>query len=94
MNWVLLCALFFVTWWLALFIVLPFSLRTQDDDKDVTLGTVSSAPRGPHMRRAFLRATVVTVVVMGTFYGLTTGLGFSFDDVMRIMPDFTPDTSH
>ena len=94
MNWVLLCALFFVTWWLALFIVLPFSLRSQDDDKDVTLGTVSSAPRGPHMRRAFLRATVVTVVVMGTFYGLTTGLGFSFDDVMRIMPDFTPDTSH
>ncbi|RAZ77087.1 DUF1467 family protein [Mesorhizobium atlanticum] len=94
MNWVLLVALFFVTWWLALFIVLPFSLRTQDDDKDVTLGTVSSAPRGPHMRRAFLRATVVTVVVMGTFYGLTAGLGFSFDDIMRIMPDFTPDASH
>ena len=94
MNWVLLVALFFVTWWLALFIVLPFSLRTQDDDKDVTLGTVSSAPRGPHMRRAFLRATVVTVVVMGTFYGLTAGLGVSFDDIMRIMPDFTPDASH
>jgi predicted secreted protein len=46
------------------------------------------------MRRAFLRATIVTVVVMGTFYGLTMGLGFSFDDIMRIMPDFSPNTHH
>ncbi|TIO53265.1 MAG: DUF1467 family protein, partial [Mesorhizobium sp.] len=41
MNWVSFVALFFVTWWLVLFAVLPFSLRTQDEDKDVTLGTVS-----------------------------------------------------
>ncbi|MBZ9658048.1 DUF1467 family protein [Mesorhizobium sp. ESP-6-4] len=94
MNWILFAALFFVTWWLVLFVVLPFSLRTQDDDQDVTLGTVSSAPRGPHMLRAFARATIVTVVVMGILYGLTMGLGFSFDDIMRIMPDFTPDASH
>ena len=37
---------------------------------------------------------VVTVIVIGTLYGLTMGLGFSFDDVMRIMPDFRPDASH
>jgi len=94
MNWVLFTALFFVTWWLALFLVLPFGVRTQDEDHDVTLGTVSSAPRGPHMLRAFIRATIVTMVVMGILYGLTTGLGLSFDDIMRIMPDFTPDASH
>ena len=45
-------ALFFILWWLVLFAVLPFGLKTQDDDGDVTLGTVSSAPRGPHMLRA------------------------------------------
>jgi predicted secreted protein len=94
MSWVLFTALFFVTWWLALFVVLPFGVRTQDEDHDVTLGTVSSAPRGPHMLRAFIRATIVTMVVMGILYGLTTGLGLSFDDIMRIMPDFTPDASH
>ena len=32
MNWVSFVALFFVTWWLVLFAVLPFSLRTQDED--------------------------------------------------------------
>ena len=94
MSWISFSALFFITWWLVLFIVLPFSVHTQDDDHDVTLGTVPSAPRGPHMLRAFVRATIVTVVVMGILYGLTMGLGFSFDDIMRIMPDFTPDASH
>ena len=94
MNWILFAALFFVTWWLVLFVVLPFSLRTQDDDQDVTLGTVSSAPRGPHMLRASIRTTIVTMVVKGILYGLTLGLGCSFDDSMRIMPNFTPDASH
>ncbi|KUM27962.1 hypothetical protein AU467_13650 [Mesorhizobium loti] len=89
MNWVSFVALFFVTWWLVLFAVLPFSLRTQDEDKDVTLGTVSSAPRGPHMLRAVIRTTIVTAIVMGIFYGLTRGLGFGFDEIPHIIPDFS-----
>ena len=47
----------FIMWWLVLFAILPFGLRTQDEDEDVTLGTVSSAPRGPHMLRAVVRTT-------------------------------------
>ena len=47
MSWVSFTALFFATWWVVLFAVLPFSVRTQDDEQDVTLGTVASAPRGP-----------------------------------------------
>ncbi|UCI10022.1 DUF1467 family protein [Mesorhizobium sp. B1-1-8] len=94
MNWVSLAALFFVTWWLVLFAVLPFSLRTQDEDEDVTLGTVSSAPRGPHMLRAAIRTTIVTAVVIGIFYGLTKGLGFGFDDIPHIVPDFSHSDSH
>jgi predicted secreted protein len=88
MSWVSFIALFFATWWVVLFVVLPFSVRTQDDDHDVTLGTVASAPRGPHMLRAVIRTTIVTAIVMGIFYGLTHGLGYSVDDLMRIMPDF------
>ena len=63
MSWVSFLALFFITWWVVLFAILPFSLRTQDEDEDVTLGTVSSAPRGPHMLRAVLRTTIVTLVL-------------------------------
>lgn len=88
MSWVSFAALFFVTWWIVLFAVLPFSVRTQDDDQDVTLGTVSSAPRGPHMLRAVLRTTIVTAIIMAIFYGVTRGLGLTIDDIPRIIPDF------
>ena len=94
MNWVSFAALFFVVWWLVLFAVLPFSLRTQDDDQDVTLGTVSSAPRGPHMLRAAIRTTIVTGIVIGAFYGLTQGLGLGVDQIPHIVPDFSQDASH
>ena len=86
MNWVSMIALFFVTWWLVLFAILPFGLKTQDEDQDVTLGTVSSAPRGPHMLRAVLWTTLVTAIVLGVFYGLTKGLGLGIDDIPRIVP--------
>jgi predicted secreted protein len=94
MNWVSFTALFFVTWWLVLFAVLPFSLRTQDEDKDVTLGTVPSAPRGPHMLRAAFRTTVATLVLLGIFYGITRGLGLGIDDIPHIVPDFNQTPKH
>ncbi|RWP20852.1 DUF1467 family protein [Mesorhizobium muleiense] len=89
MSWVSFLALFFITWWVVLFAILPFSLRTQDEDEDVTLGTVSSAPRGPHMLRAVLRTTIVTLVLLGVFYGMTRGLGLGIDDIPHIVPDFS-----
>ncbi|MGP2493078.1 DUF1467 family protein [Mesorhizobium sp. PUT5] len=87
MTWVSFVALFFVTWWLVLFAVLPFGVRTQEEDGDVTLGTEPSAPRGPHMLRAMVWTTIVTLVVLGAFYGLTRGLGFGLDDIPHIYPD-------
>lgn len=89
MSWVSFTALFFVIWWVVLFAVLPFSMRTQDEDQDVTLGTVSSAPRGPHMLRAMIRTTIVTAVLIGAFYGVTKGLGLGIDDIPHIVPDFS-----
>jgi predicted secreted protein len=94
MSWVSFIALFFATWWVVLFAVLPFSVRTQEEDQDVTLGTVASAPRGPHMLRAALRTTIATMVLLGIFYGLTRGLGLGIDDILRILPDFSQSPAH
>ena len=87
MSWFSAFAVFFVVWWLVLFAVLPFGLKTQDEDGDVTLGTVASAPRGPHMFRAIMWATVVALIICGTFFYLTRGLGYSFADIPRLVPD-------
>ncbi|MDZ5696943.1 DUF1467 family protein [Chelativorans sp. M5D2P16] len=88
MTWISLAAVFFIAWWLMLFVSLPFGLRTQDDEDDVVLGTESSAPRGPHMLRAMIRTTVLTVLLIGAYYTLTAVLGFGFEDIPRIVPDF------
>jgi predicted secreted protein len=88
MTWISLLALFFIVWWTALFIALPFGVRTQDDDGDVTLGTVSSAPRGPHMLKVVIRTTIASIIVCGILYGVTRGLGYGFDDLPRVVPEF------
>ena len=88
MSWVTWTAVFFIVWWLVLFATLPFSLRTQDEEGDVTLGTVSSAPRGPHMLRAILRTTIVTGVLFAVYWGLAQWLGLSLDSIPRIIPEF------
>ncbi len=69
MSWVSVFAVYFILWWLVLFATLPFGLRTQDEEKEVTLGTTPSAPRGSHVARAFLRTTLVSMVIYAVVYG-------------------------
>jgi predicted secreted protein len=93
MTWVSVLALYFILWWVVLFATLPFGLRTQDEEKDVTLGTVASAPKGPHVLRAFLRTTIISALILGAFYLVTRGLGLGIDDMPRIIPDFRSDAT-
>lgn len=88
MNYVLVGAIFFIIWWVLLFAVLPFSLRTQEEDGEVTLGTVKSAPRGPHVLRAMLRTTVITLLLFGIWYVVVEYYGFGFDDIPLVVPEF------
>jgi predicted secreted protein len=88
MSWVSIGAIFFIVWWIVLFAMLPVGLRTQDDEKDVTLGTVSSAPGGPHMLKVVIRTTIVSVLIFAAFYVLTKVWGYSVDDIPSFVPDF------
>lgn len=67
-------AIYFIIWWLTLFAVLPFGLRTQEEDGEVTLGTPESAPARPRLWRVFLINTVVASTVFFLFWlGVTQG---------------------
>jgi predicted secreted protein len=88
MSWVSAAAVYFIIWWVVLFATLPFGLHTQDENKDVTLGTVPSAPHGPHMLRAFVRTTLISAIIFGILLLLSRGLGLDFDDIPRIVPEF------
>jgi len=88
MSWISIAAVYFIIWWTLLFVALPVGLRTQDDEKDVILGTTSSAPSGKHMLRAVIRTTVLSAVVMAILLVLTRVLGYSFDDIPQLIPHF------
>jgi predicted secreted protein len=65
-------AIYFIVWWLVLFIVLPFGVRSQDDAGSVVPGTPGSAPLAPRLFRTALITTVVSAVVFAILYlGIT-----------------------
>ena len=88
MNWVLAFAIFIVLGWVVLFVVLPVGLTTQDDEQEVTLGTVSSAPgKASHVLKSMLLATLVSIALFGAFYAVSTYFGIGLDDIPRIVPE-------
>lgn len=88
MAWFSIAAVYFILWWMLLFVALPVGLRTQDDEKDVILGTTSSAPSGKHMLRAVILTTVLSTLIMALLLVLTRLIGYSFDDIPSMIPQF------
>ncbi len=73
-------AIFFIIWWMALFVVLPFGVRTQQEDGEVTSGTVPSAPSRPMM----VRKLIITTLIAGVVFGILASLwyaGFRIGDL-------------
>lgn len=65
-------AIYFIVWWLVLFIVLPFGVRSQDDAGSIVPGTPGSAPLAPRLLRTALITTVVSAAVFAILYlGIT-----------------------
>lgn len=64
MNFLLFSFTFFMVWWVVLFAVLPFWVRTENVQK----GNAASAPEKPYLLRKFLVTTVIALAI--------TGLGF------------------
>jgi predicted secreted protein len=61
-------AIFFVIWWLCLFVVLPFGVRSQHEMNDVTPGTEAGAPHKPYILRRVAATTVLAAIIFGCFY--------------------------
>ncbi len=67
-------AIYFVVWWITLFLVLPFGVKTQEEDGEVVPGTPKSAPAKMRVLRLFLINTVVATTLFTVFWlALTNG---------------------
>jgi predicted secreted protein len=56
-------ALYFIIWWTTLFAVLPWGVRTQDEEGVVVPGTPESAPARPRLIKVVVLNTVVATIV-------------------------------
>ena len=63
-----LVAIYFVVWWVVLFAVLPFGVRTQAEEGEVVAGTSASAPQRPLLLKKALATSVVAAVLVGAFW--------------------------
>jgi predicted secreted protein len=78
MSFVTLVAIYFVVWWTVLFAVLPWGVRSQEEEGEVILGTERSSPVRPMLVRKAVATSIVAAVVV-FFIWLAAHLGVSLE---------------
>jgi predicted secreted protein len=75
-------AIFFVIWWLALFVVLPFGVRSQHEMNDVAPGTDPGAPHQPYLLRRVIATTLLAGVIFSAVYLYFGVYGMRLEDLL------------
>ena len=65
-----LVAIYFIIWWVVLFAVLPWGVRSQEESGEVTPGTDPGAPAIHRVWRKLVWTTALASLLFGLFYGI------------------------
>jgi predicted secreted protein len=65
----LAAAIYFVIWWIVLFAVLPWGVRSQHEAGEISPGSDPGAPARPLLLRKAIATTLVSAVIMAIGYG-------------------------
>jgi predicted secreted protein len=61
-------AIFFIIWWLCLFVVLPFGVKSQHEGREIVPGSDPGAPQQPLLLRRALATTLLAAIVFAGVY--------------------------
>jgi predicted secreted protein len=61
-------AIFFLIWWVVLFAVLPWGVRSQHEGGEVAPGTDPGAPAIPNLRWKLVWTTLVSIMIFAGCY--------------------------
>ena len=86
MGFITYLAIYFIMWWVTLFLVLPFTGRSQAEAGEVVLGTVKSAPAELKFGRIIIINSIVASVMFAIFYIVVEVFGISFEDIFVFLP--------
>lgn len=77
-------AIYFVIWWLVLFAVLPWGVRSQEEHGEVSVGTDPGAPAIPHLGKKLLWTTAVAAMVFAAVYVIYVNRWITLDDLATL----------
>ena len=76
-------AIYFLIWWIVLFAVLPWGVRSQGEGGEVAPGTDPGAPAVPHLGRKLIWTTLVSLVIFAACYVVYTDRLVTIEGLMR-----------
>lgn len=76
-------AIYFIIWWLTLFVILPFGIRSQQESGAVSEGTDPGAPVAARLWARLIWTTVVSGVVFAVFALVYIKRWATLDDMIR-----------
>jgi predicted secreted protein len=77
-------AIYFVIWWLVLFAVLPWGVRSQAEQGEVVTGSDPGAPAIPYLGRKLVWTTAVSAVAFAAFAVVYQNRWVSLDDLATL----------
>ena len=76
-------AIFFLIWWVVLFAVLPWGIRSQHEEGEMVPGTDPGAPAIPNLGRKLLWTTLVSAGIFAACYVVYVDRLVSFEGLVR-----------
>jgi len=75
--------IFFLIWWVVLFAVLPWGIRSQHEGGEIVPGTDPGAPAIPNLGRKLLWTTLVSAAIFGACYVVYVDRLVSLEGLVR-----------
>jgi len=76
-------AIFFLIWWVVLFAVLPWGIRSQHEGGEIVPGTDPGAPAIPNLGRKLLWTTLVSILIFAASYVVYVDRLISLEGLVR-----------
>jgi predicted secreted protein len=77
-------AIFFIIWWVVLFTVLPWGIRSQAETGEVVPGSDPGAPALPKLKSKLVWTTLVAAIVFAAFQVIYRYRLVSLDDLSTL----------
>jgi len=82
---ILVTAIYFVVWWIVLFAVLPWGVKSQDDAGEIAPGSDPGAPARPMLLRKAVATTLISAAILAIGYGVWAAGLIGIDLMPRVL---------